>query len=176
MSTVDVPGRPTVDEVAEILRARTKDSMDREVGTFDEDTRPTADEVEKHIDAAYAVLSVRIPPPATLSAPLQSAMAVLVAYRAAMRIEKSYFPEQVRTDRSPYEQLRQEYLDDLEPWVEAANEEGGEMVGDRGFGMIVVGSWTSIGYLGCCDDLDMEIDGIDPELPARGPRQIPAGR
>jgi hypothetical protein len=36
-----------------------------------------------------------------------------------MRIEKSYFPEQVRSDRSAYEQLRQEYVDDLQALTDA---------------------------------------------------------
>jgi hypothetical protein len=142
------PGRPTVDDVAELLRARTKDSAGNEVGTFDDDTRPTADQVEQHIDTAYALVSTRIPPLDDLPADLLPAFAGLVAYRAAMRIEKAYFPEQVQSGRSPYEQLRQEYLDDLDPFVQRANDAVAageeEIMFAFDMGDVPIGSWTSI--------------------------------
>src|SRR5215831_7714469 len=104
MSTT--PGRPTVEQVALLLRARTKDSNDNEVGTFDDDTRPTADQVEEQIDEAVALVAMRLP--STVPDTLWPAVAAVVAYRAALRIEKSYFPEQVRSDRSVYEKLHTE--------------------------------------------------------------------
>ena len=105
--------RPIVDDVARLIRARTKDDEGREVGTFTDKTRPTATQVEGHIDAALALVGTHLPPPAQLDEYFAPAVRALVAYRAALQIEKSYYPEQVRTDRSAYEQLRQEYLDDL---------------------------------------------------------------
>jgi hypothetical protein len=111
------PLRPSVDDVALLLRARTKDSEGREVGTFTEDTRPTADDVEAQIDAALGLVTVRLP--ATIPDRWQGAVSSLVAYRAALRIEKSYFPEQVHSDRSPYDELREEYNDDLTALLEA---------------------------------------------------------
>lgn len=120
------PLRPSVEDVAALLRARTKDAEGREVGTFNDETRPNAEQVELHIDAALGLVSLRIP--LTVPEQWQPAVATLVAYRAALRIEKSYFPEQVRTDRSAYDQLREEYLDDLRALEEAlagAGESGG---------------------------------------------------
>lgn len=140
-----VPGRPTVEEVALLIRARTKDSNGHEVGTFDDDTRPTGDEVELQIDAAFSLVCTRLPALHTLDTSLLPAVVSLVAYRAALRIEKSYFPEQVRTDRSAYDQLYAEYTDDLAALVDTIAEGGGaEITGGRDFGSVKVGSWTSI--------------------------------
>lgn len=119
--------RPSVEDVAALLRARTKDAEGREVGTFNDDTRPDAAGVESHIDAAMALLAPRFAVD-TLPEAWQPAFTSLVAYRAAMRIEKSYFPEQVRSERSPYEELRQEYVDDLQALTDAmagAGDDGG---------------------------------------------------
>jgi hypothetical protein len=130
-----------------LLRARTKDSNGNEVGTFDDDTRPTADQVEEQIDAAVALVGMRLPPTDTLPVALQPAVAALVAYRAALRVEKSYFPEQIRSDRSAYEQLKEEYTDDLTALQEALAGSGGagELVA-YDIASISVGSWTSIPY------------------------------
>jgi hypothetical protein len=144
MSSPATPGRPTVDDVALLLRARTKDDQGHEVGTFDDATRPTADQVEEHITAAVALVGTRLPPTDQLPPELLPALTSVVAYRAAMRIEKSYFPEQVRSDRSPYEQLRQEYLDDLAALTEAAAAGGGAFVEAADVVSLPVGSWTSI--------------------------------
>lgn len=111
--------RPSVDDVAGLLRARTKDDTGREVGTFTDATRPTAEEVEAHIDAAVSLMATHIPTQLFLPETYWPAVRSLTAYRAALRIEKSYFPEQVRSDRSAYEQLRQEYVDDLQSLIDA---------------------------------------------------------
>lgn len=137
--------RPSVDDVALLLRARTKDSNGNEVGTFDDDTRPTAEQVEEQIDAAVSLVGMRLPPTDQLPDSLQSAVATLVAYRAALRIEKSYFPEQVRSERSAYAELLEEYRDDLQALQEALISGVGEVVA-YDMGMIAVGSWTSIPY------------------------------
>jgi hypothetical protein len=149
MSTPPVdPGRPSIAQVALLLRARTKDSAGNEVGTFDDDTRPTGDQVEEQIDAAIALVGVRVPAMDKLTAEQVAAFQSLVAYRAALRIEKSYFPEQVRSDRSAYAQLREEYLDDLQAFtdaIEAGGGAGGEFP-SYDMAMVPVGSWTSIPY------------------------------
>lgn len=141
------PGRPSVDEVALLLRARTKDSDGREVGTFDDDTRPTSEQVEEQITAAMNLVVTRLPPWDKLPENYQPTVATIVAYRAALRIEKSYFPEQVASDRSAYEQLRQEYLDELSALTDALQAGGG---GDFAVASEIVslpvGSWTSIPY------------------------------
>jgi hypothetical protein len=141
-------GRPSVEEVAVLIRARTKDSQGNEVGTFDDDTRPTSDEVEEQIDAAYSLVGCRFPDPGGDNFPerMVPAFQALVAYRAAMRVEKSYFPEQVRTDRSAYTQLREEYLDDLEAFTTSMEAGGGEELLTSDVVSLPVGSWTSIPY------------------------------
>lgn len=147
MSTPTTPGRPTVDDVALLLRARTKDSQGNEVGTFDDDTRPTGDQVDAHIDVAMGLVGVRFPAMDKLTTEQVTAFAGLVAYRAALRVEKSYFPEQVRSDRSAYTQLREEYLDDLAALeTSVAGGGAGSEFPDYDMAMIPVGSWTSIPY------------------------------
>lgn len=111
--------RPAVADVARLLRARTKDDKGDEVGTFTSETRPTDEQVEEHIGAAVALVGTHLPPMGTIDQVYAPAIAALTAYRAALQIEKSYYPEQVRSDRSAYEHLRQEYLDDLAALVES---------------------------------------------------------
>jgi hypothetical protein len=138
-------GRPSVDDVALLLRARTKDSSGNEVGTFDDETRPTADAVEEHITAAMGLVGVRFPDPAKMSEEQATAFAALVAYRAACRIEKSYWPEQVQSERSPYALLWAEYLNDFDSLLESI--EGGTGGGELpsyDLAEVPVGSWTSI--------------------------------
>jgi hypothetical protein len=135
--------RPTVEDVALLIRARTKDSNGVETGTFDDDTRPTSDQVEEQIDAAIALVLMRLPRVEALPAELMPAVATVVAYRAALRVEKSYWPEQVRTDRSAYNELLAEYQADLQALVDAATSAG--MPGPAGdIQMIPVGTWTSL--------------------------------
>jgi hypothetical protein len=122
--------RPSVDDVASLLRARTKDTEGREVGTFTEETRPNAEQVEAQIDAAVGLMAMRLPSrwPEVYS----PAIRALTAYRAALRIEKSYFPEQVRSDRSAYEQLKEEYTDDLTALLDALSGSSEDAAGAEG--------------------------------------------
>jgi len=138
-------GRPTIDDVAQLLRARTKDEFGNESGTFTAKTRPTAMQVDGHISTALALVCTRLPPLDVIDEELLDAVAGVVAYRAALRVEKSYFPEQVNADRSAYEQLRDEYLDDLAALVDAAAAGGSDQLASGDIAMIPVGSWTSIG-------------------------------
>jgi hypothetical protein len=129
--TTSSPLRPYVEDVARLLRARTKDDQGQEVGTFTASTRPTADQVEAHIDAAVGLLATRIPPADKIPEALWPAARNLAAYRAALQIEKSYFPEQVRADRSAYQHLREEYNDDLAALLQAIAETGAGAAGHR---------------------------------------------
>jgi hypothetical protein len=54
MSTYPIDIAPSVLDVAALLRARTKDSNGMEVGTFNDDTRPTSAQVLTLIDQAVA--------------------------------------------------------------------------------------------------------------------------
>lgn len=91
---------PTVDQVGALLRARTKDDAGNELGTFTEDTRPTAVQVEELIRQAIDTIANKVgnKVPDQLIPETQR----LVALRAAMLVEASYFPEQVATGRSIY--------------------------------------------------------------------------
>jgi hypothetical protein len=96
--------KPTISKVASLMRSRTTDSMSNEIGTFTDKTRPTADEVEELIDSAadqvLAQVGTEIPES------LWSDARTVIAMSTAASIELSYFPEQVISGRSPYEQYR----------------------------------------------------------------------
>jgi hypothetical protein len=137
--------RPTVDDVALFIRARTKDDQGNEVGTFDDATRPTSDQVERHIDKAQALVELRLPALDLLPDVLMPAVAVVIALETACQVEKSYWPEQLQTGRSPYEQLRAEAdaaLTALAEQAGAAAGGGTEWLADAA--CVPVGSWTSI--------------------------------
>ncbi len=111
-----VPWRPTVDDIAALLRARTKDASGNEIGTFTDQTRPTDAEVEQLITngcAKVAALATWYVP--SDAAPEASHLAALVA---ACEVELSYFPEQVRTDRSAYQYLWAMFQDDRAAYVD----------------------------------------------------------
>jgi hypothetical protein len=97
----------SLEEVAVHIMARTKDAYGNELGTFTADTRPTADQVRRTIVQAEqdvdAYIDTDLP---TEAIPIAREA---VAIRAAMIIERSYYPEQITANRSPYEHLRDEW-------------------------------------------------------------------
>jgi hypothetical protein len=99
---------PAVDDVAVLLRARTQDNNGVEQGTFNEATRPTDVDVDRHIALAYALERPRIPEPCPDW--LADTAGALIALAAACTIEKSYYPEQVRSGRSHYDELAAELV------------------------------------------------------------------
>ena len=101
MATIDA----TPANVAALLRARTKDAGGRELGEWTDETRPTLAQVTETLELANAVVQARVGAP--VDACLQS-FAVAVVFEAACMIEKSYFPDQVESGRSQYDQLRAE--------------------------------------------------------------------
>jgi len=101
------PIEVTAPDVAAWLRARTKDSEGREVGLWNEDTRPTLGQVETHIDQARALVELRIG--SSVPDPFVNAYRYVVALQAACIIEKQYWPEQIRSGLSNYPELLAEY-------------------------------------------------------------------
>jgi hypothetical protein len=99
--------KPTTTDVAALLRARTKDLDGIEVGDFNAYTRPTGPEVDRIIDLAYEEVTGRAG--VELGARCTSLAFMLVIIRAAMWIEGSYWPEQVRSDRSIFSELSDQY-------------------------------------------------------------------
>jgi hypothetical protein len=92
----------TPDDVAALLRARTKDTNGVELGAWTNATRPTLAEVETLIALAAGQITGPDGPGDTCAPICRSA----IAYQAACLIELSYFPEQIRSDRSPYSELK----------------------------------------------------------------------
>ena len=105
--TLVAPTRPTVDDVAALIRARTKDDAGNEVGTFNGSTRPTDLQVEALIILAEG--DVLMQTGTALYQATADAATSMIALRAACFVELSYWPEQVRTNRSPYDQLWRMY-------------------------------------------------------------------
>lgn len=101
----------SVDDVAAIIRARTKDSSGNEIGTFTDATRPTDVQCQEAIDHAVVMVHTAV---AYIGEPCSDLARGCVALGAAAEIELSYFPEQSRSDRSIYTFLIQRYEAGLE--------------------------------------------------------------
>jgi hypothetical protein len=147
---------PTVADVARLLRARTKDLTGTEIGTFNDNTRPTGDEVDELIKLAYAEVTGQSG--TRLGDPCAGGASALIVIRAAMWVELSYFPEQVRSDRSVYQELADQYtagvprlIACVEGNVPGAGGEEGTNASYR-FGALNVHGWTASPYYGSPDD------------------------
>jgi hypothetical protein len=101
VATIDA----TPANVAALLRARTKDNGGNELGTWTPETRPTLAQVDETLALAAGIVEARVGVPVDACA---NAFNVAVCFEAACIIEKSYFPEQVESGRSQYDQLRAE--------------------------------------------------------------------
>jgi hypothetical protein len=103
----------TPGDVATLLRARTQDDTDKELGEWTDNTRPTLAEVERLLAMAQSIIIGQTGPltPEVLvcstSDDIMTQAATTVALLAAMLVELSYFPEQVQSSRSAYEQYRE---------------------------------------------------------------------
>lgn len=143
---------PTSNDVAALLRARTKDLDGHELGRFTPDTRPTDTEVDAIISMAYSELAGL----AGLYAGDRCGQSAtwLCTIRAAMWVELSYWPEQVRSDRSVYAELAEQWTAGL-PLLRECIE--GNLPVDAGdtesvagyrFGVLDVHGWTASPYYG----------------------------
>lgn len=111
--------RPSVQEVASRLRARTKIAGGKELGTWTTTTRPTAGEVEDLIDDALDEVLGKVQPiddtqqfGSAYNAPgsdYERRIRRAVALYAAILVELSYFPEQIRSGQSPVTTMQQLY-------------------------------------------------------------------
>ena len=129
-----VPGTgpwPTLEMVAAVLSARTKDNLGNELPTFTSETQPTDVQVIDLMNTAaldlFACTGVLDDLEPIFYEPVQALIAI---YTAAMA-ELSRKPEQVRSDRSAYPELMELYGSGKE-MVCAAIEEvrgGGEVGG-----------------------------------------------
>lgn len=110
---------PDVDQVGALLRARTKDANGNEAGTFTDDTRPTEDGAASTIAIAVNQVATRIGKTIPDDEELRAQASALVALRAALLIELTYFPEQIGSNQSPYTQLKALYDEELPLMVQA---------------------------------------------------------
>jgi hypothetical protein len=138
------PDAVTTADVAALLRARTKDLAGVELGDFTANTRPTGDEVLRLIAMSWSEVTGQSG--VNLADRCAGIACSLIAIRAAMWVELSYFPEQVRSDRSVYQELADQYtagLPGLTSCVEQ-NLSGDGGTGGYRFGTLDVHGWTSI--------------------------------
>jgi hypothetical protein len=126
VTSPSAPFVPDIASVGAILRARTRDTNGAEVGTFNEETRPTGDQVlsNAHIAADGLLADVGL---AELPAGLVPVAQQLIVYKTAALIELSFFPEQVATGRSPYPQLIALYDAGLKSLRAAVESAGGDV-------------------------------------------------
>lgn len=113
---------PTVAEVGSLLRARTKDNVGNELGTFTPNTRPREDAVLSLIQQAANEVGMRVG--FETPAVVWPSVRWMIALRAAMLIELSYFPEQVRSDKSAYDRYERMYNSQIDALEEAVREAG----------------------------------------------------
>lgn len=91
--------RPTLDELATLMRARTQGTLSLQ-GEFNTDTLPTADQAESTIDIAQALVLARLGD--TVPDNLVSAAEKAILFKAAALVEVTYYPEQANDDSSAY--------------------------------------------------------------------------
>lgn len=102
---------PLLADIGALLHARTA-SGGTEVGTFDETTIPTGDQVTALITVAVADVRARV---GTAITPDYAAEARrLASLQAASLVEASFFPNQLDSDRSAYRQYQAMYLTGVE--------------------------------------------------------------
>lgn len=127
------PWAPTVEEVAALIRARTKVAGGVELGTFRDPqadprvagTRPTASEVRHLISQAVRRVQSELGGADPCSRELREDARGLAAIRAAMMVEQSYYPEQTTAAGSSFQSLRALWRDDIGTLRKAVDEECG---------------------------------------------------
>lgn len=133
---------PTTAEVAVHMRARLVDTHGNTSEDFTADTRPTKAQIEALIPQGVGRLVTAIGTticPGDHREALYGSAESLAALYVATLAERTYFPEQVGSQRSPYNVMYEEFKDGLKVLVESVSEhcggggsEPGESVGGAG--------------------------------------------
>lgn len=139
---------PTLDRVGALLRTRTKDTNGNELGTFTAATKPTDAEAQELLDQAVADLAAVIGEDIPAGAFTQAEGIAAIA--GACLIELSFFPEQINTGRSPYNQLKDMYDDRLKTLVKLIQVSGGTTPNEPGVPMAPVASFPPPAVAGYC--------------------------
>lgn len=127
-----VPWRPTVDQVASYIRARTKVPGGGLAGTFNTQTKPTAEQVEPLIDEACDFISTSLGEKGPCSGNLERRTGVLAAMYAAMLVEQSYYPESTSNAGSSFKSLEALFNPQLKRLEVAVEQQCGEGEGGGG--------------------------------------------
>jgi hypothetical protein len=130
-----MPYLPTLADIGALMHARTLDTTGKEIATFNNNTRPTGDEVNRLILQASDDVTTAIDTDIPAGAYRYAKQAII--YRTAMLVELGYWPEQINTGRSPYPQysdLFNAFFINLESAVSREREEAisGEDTGSPG--------------------------------------------
>jgi len=110
-----VPGRPTVAQVAAILRARTRGPASRDAsvagehGTFDATTRPTYAQVEELITLGVGEVASALQGREPCTDGLLTAATTSVAIWAALFVEIGYYQEQTNGDQTAAKALEKQW-------------------------------------------------------------------
>lgn len=122
--------RPLVSDVGQLLSARTVDSNGTRQGTFTADTSPTYQQAMAVVDKAVSKLEAKFGP--VMLPELVGSAQNVVALRAAMLVELSYFGDQINAGRSPYAQLEELYKEAIADWFLERRSLGGDDLPDTG--------------------------------------------
>lgn len=140
---------PTVDDVAALIRARTKIPGGGEAGTFTDNTRPTKAEVERIIEQAVDHVAAGVGGEPCNAQLVQSATAA-ASLLAAVIIETSYWPEQAEARGSAAARLEKLFDTRMKSLTAAVAEEcGGQGTGgteDGNSGAVAAGGFSD-GYV-----------------------------
>lgn len=115
------PAKPTLDEVASMLRARTVDENGNELGTFTDTTSPTATQAQQLLDSAYDLVRLRIGRIDDAEEETIEQAHTVVMLLAARLIETVYYPEQAAQNQSAatiYGEMYEEAVRDLANAIE----------------------------------------------------------
>jgi len=116
-----VAWRPSTNDVAALISARTVIPGGQRIGEFTDETRPTEEQVERVINLAVRTVATQTSAnPCT--APLRADARTVAAYLAAALVEQSYWPEQSISAQSTYAgliKIADTNLEKLEERVEA---------------------------------------------------------
>lgn len=136
----DLAWTPASADVAAEIPERVKDDVGNVLTDFTDDgkTRPSKTQVEAIIAGAVRDTVAGVGTLESCAAEnvedLREGAKDVATLRAAMRVERTFFPDQIGSDLSPYNAIRDEVKDKLKTLVEAVSENCGTSGGDSAAG------------------------------------------